>query len=189
MGHASKQENKKQASRENASPRRAAKPEPKESGTPRPSKRSMVAVAIFAVLVLFSLAFSIFAPKPDVGAKTVTLQVVDDRGGLISYEIHTDAEYLRQALEETEGLSVDGTESQYGLMIESVNGLTADWNADHAYWCIYVNDERAEYGVDSLPVRDGDVFRLQYTTDSGDPGGESAGGDAETDPASGNRVP
>ena len=31
---------------------------------------------------------------------------------------------------------------------------------------IYVNDELANYGVDQQPVTDGDVFRLEYTTES-----------------------
>lgn len=127
-----------------------------------------VAVVLFAVLIVMSLAFSLFSPQTAEGDKTIVIQVVDDGGVLRAYETHTDAEFLRQAMEETDGLTFDGNESQYGLMILTVNGLTADWDADHAWWSIYVNDERANYGIDSLPVADGDVFRLQYTTDEND---------------------
>ena len=66
-------------------------------------------------------------------------------------------------MEEAKGLTFSGDESDYGLMVVEINGVTADYNVDQSYWAFYVNDEYCNYGVDSQPVADGDVFRIEYT--------------------------
>lgn len=124
-----------------------------------------LAAAVVVVLALLIVAYHAFGAKTSQGAKHITVEVVDDMGDITSYDVRTDAEYLRQALEETEDLLVEGTESDYGLMIETVNGLTADYAADGAYWAIYVNGEYGNYGVDQQPVTDGDAYRLEYSSD------------------------
>lgn len=123
---------------------------------------ALLLVSVFA----FTLLYGMFSPQPAEGAKTIQIQVVDDKQQVTDYQTHTDASYLRQALEETDGLTFSGTEGPYGLMIETVNGVTADWEQDQAWWSIYINDELANYGVDNQPVADGDHFRLQYTTEA-----------------------
>lgn len=65
-------------------------------------------------------------------------------------------------MEEADGLEFSGTESEYGLMVETVNGVTADFNVDGAYWSFYVNGTYCNYGVDSQPVEDGDAFQIKY---------------------------
>lgn len=128
------------------------------------SKKAVIAVVVLAALIaLFALAYHFAAPKPAEGAKALTIEVVNDKAETTSYEVHTDAEYLRQAMEETEGLTFDGTESSYGLMVETVNGLTADYNTDGAYWAFYVNGEYCNYGIDSQPVEDGETYSIVYT--------------------------
>lgn len=128
------------------------------------SKKAIIAVIALAVLIaLFALVYHFAAPKPVEGAKTLTIEVVDDKENTASYEVHTDAEYLRQAMEETDGLTFDGTESEYGLMVETVNGVTADYNTDGAYWAFYVNGEYCSYGIDSQPVNDGETYSIIYT--------------------------
>lgn len=127
-------------------------------------KKAVIAVVVLAALIaLFALAYHFAAPKPAEGAKTLTIEVVNDKAETTSYEVHTDAEYLRQAMEETEGLTFEGTESSYGLMVETVNGLTADYNTDGAYWAFYVNGEYCNYGIDSQPVADGEAYSIVYT--------------------------
>ena len=59
-------------------------------------------------------------------------------------------------------LTIDAEESAYGLYIKGVNGLTADYAADGAYWGIYVNGEYGQFGIESQPVADGDAFSLVY---------------------------
>ncbi|MCM1101084.1 MAG: DUF4430 domain-containing protein [Acetatifactor muris] len=120
-------------------------------------------VAAALLFALFAGIYLIFGAKPVSGSKSITIDVVDDLQETTSYAVTTDAEFLRQAMEETENLSFSGSESAYGMMVNTVNGLTADYNADGAYWSFYVNGEYCNYGIDSQPVLDGDAFTIAYT--------------------------
>lgn len=118
---------------------------------------------LWQVAVLFGVVYAAFGPKGVGGDKTLTIEVTDDAGTTMTYTVDTDAEYLRQALKETEGLSVEGTESEYGLMVDTVNGLTADYSTNGAYWAFYVDGEYCEYGIDTQPVEDGQTYQIVYT--------------------------
>ena len=49
------------------------------------------------------------------------------------------------------------------MMVETVNGETVDFDRDGSYWAFYVNGEYCSYGIDTQPVEDEDVFRIEYT--------------------------
>ncbi|MDE5748470.1 MAG: DUF4430 domain-containing protein [Acetatifactor sp.] len=132
--------------------------------TKKTNKKLIVGVAVLALLIaLFAVMFFLFRPKAVQGAKSITIEVVDNNADSTMYDVHTDAEYLRQAMEEAEGLEFSGTESEYGMMVETINGVTADWNVDQSYWGFYVNGEYCNYGIDTQPVFDGDAFRIVYS--------------------------
>lgn len=116
-------------------------------------------VVLIAALVA---VWMIFGAKPQTGAKEITIEVINSADESTLYELNTDAEYLRQAMDEAEGLSYDGTESEYGIMINTVNGEVADYNVNGAYWSFYVNGEYCTYGIDTQPVADGDAFVIEY---------------------------
>lgn len=134
------------------------------SETGNRKKLAIAAAVVVAAAVIFGVIYLCFAPKAAEGSKTLTIEVVDDAGASEVFTVHTDAEYLREALEATEGLTVEGTESGYGLMVETVNGVTADYSTDGAYWAFYVNGEYCNYGVDEQPVADGETYSIVYTT-------------------------
>lgn len=119
--------------------------------------------ALVLLIVVFAAVFLLFRPKTVQGAKSITIEVVDNNAASTMYDVHTDAEYLCQAMEEAEGLEFSGTESEYGMMVETVNGVTADWNVDQSYWSFYVNGEYCNYGIDTQPVVDGDAFKIVYS--------------------------
>ncbi len=98
----------------------------------------------------------------DEGKYKIKVEVVDDQGDVKSYDASTDAEVLYDALLEIDGLTLDGYDSDYGYYITAVNGITADYDTDGAYWSVYVNGEYGSLGVDSQPVADGDIYRLAY---------------------------
>lgn len=129
-------------------------------------KKIVIGVAIFAVIVAALVAvWCVFGPKGTEGAKEYTLVVVDDQGEKTTYEANTDQEFLRGALEEleeSEDFTLEGSESEYGLFIEKVNDLEANYDKDGAYWSIYVNGEYGQYGLDTQPVTDGDEYTLAY---------------------------
>ncbi len=119
--------------------------------------------ALVLVLALFAGLFFAFRAKPVAGSKAITIEVVNSTQESIKYELQTDAEYLRQAMEEADGLTFDGTESEYGLMVETVNGELAEYNTNTAYWSFSVNGEYCMYGINTQPVMDGDAFAITYT--------------------------
>lgn len=138
-----------------------------EQTTKKNNTKKIVTGVVIAVLLvaIFAGVYHFFGPKTSEGTKNYTLQVVDKDGATTDYDAATDAQYLRGALEELEesdDFTIEGDESDYGLYINTVNGLTADYNTDGAYWAVYVNDNYAENGVDTQPVNDGDAFKLVY---------------------------
>lgn len=120
-------------------------------------------VALVVVIALLAIVYNVFKAKPVEGSKAITIEVVNKAEESTLYQVNTDAEYLRQAMEEAEGLTFSGTEDSYGLMVDTVNGETADYSTDGAYWAFYVNGEYCNYGVDEQPVLDGDSFSIVYT--------------------------
>lgn len=125
-------------------------------------KLGLILIPIILIIV-FGAVYFVAKPKPTAGSKNVTITVVDNNGASTSYTVATDAEYLRQAMEEADGLTFSGEESEYGMMVIEVNGVTADNNVDGAYWAFYINDNYCDYGIDSQPVADKDSFKIEYT--------------------------
>lgn len=126
-------------------------------------KKELLALGIFILLAAVSLlAYQLLSPRASEGTKEITVRVDHLEGEDTSFSFATQAEYLRQALEEQE--LVSGQESEYGLWVETVDGETAD-DSLQQWWGYEVNGTRAEYGVDGQPVNDGDVF--QFTLNVG----------------------
>lgn len=134
--------------------------------TRKKSPKIVLSVIVCAILIaVLAGSYWFFTSKATQGSKAYTLEVVDDSGKSTKYTGHTDAEYLRQALDELqkkEKFSYEGTKGDYGLYINKVNGVTADYNTDGAYWSLYVNGEYGNYGIDEQPVKDEDAFKLAY---------------------------
>ena len=122
-------------------------------------------VAFIAVVAILGAVYFFTRPETEQGAKEVGITVVNEEGKKTEYEIHTDAEYLQEAMEDAqeEGLTYSGTEGEYGLMVDTVNGEKADFDKDGAYWGFTVNGEYCNYGVSEQPVADGDEFEIIYT--------------------------
>lgn len=121
---------------------------------------------LVVLLAVLAVVYSVFGAKPVAGTKDITIEVVNKEAESTLYELSTDAEFLRQAMEEADGLTFSGTESEYGMMVDTVNGETADYSVDGSYWSFYVNEEYCNYGIDSQPVLDGDAFQIVYTMDA-----------------------
>lgn len=133
--------------------------------TEKKTNTKKIAAGVLALVLLIAIcafAYVKFKPQPVEGAKTISIEVVDDEGTSVIYEVHTDAEYLLQAMEDADGLTFDGEEGDYGFTVYTVNDVTADFNTDSAYWSFYLNDEYCNYGVSEQPVNDGDEFMIRY---------------------------
>ena len=129
-------------------------------------KKIILAVgALVLVAAIFAGVYFAFAPKASAGGKEITIEVIVDAQASTVYEVSTDAEYLGDAIRETEGLTVEGTESEYGLMVDTVNGVVADYNENGAYWAFYVDGEYCMYGMDQQPIEDGQAYQIIYTAE------------------------
>lgn len=135
-----------------------------------------IAMVIVAIMVVAVPMIAIFSPKGALSEnniateqataveKAITIEVIDSAKKSVTYNVTTDAEFLRGAMDDTEGLEYSGDESQYGIMVKTVNGELADYDKNGAYWSFTVNGEYSNHGIDTQPVNDGDEFVIAYTT-------------------------
>lgn len=93
--------------------------------------------------------------------KTITVTVIDKDWNVTEFTYETTAANLADVLKENK--LVKGSEGPYGLYIETVNGITANWDVDQSWWSITRNGEEAQVGASSLPVNNGDTFELVYS--------------------------
>ena len=93
------------------------------------------------------------SPKATVlgeGETKFSFTVTDLEGNEAAFEINTDKKTVGEALLELELIA--GDESEYGLYVKTVNGITLDYDKDGAYWAFYVNGEYATSGVDTTEI-------------------------------------
>ena len=95
------------------------------------------------------------------GATSFYFTAKDLDGTVTKYEIHTDATTVGEALVALE--LVSGDESDWGLMVTTVNGITADWATENAYWAFYIDGEYAQTGVDSTDITAGSHYEMVKT--------------------------
>lgn len=83
------------------------------------------------------------------GEKTVEMTVTaEDKSIVIT--VKTDAETVGDMLRETSVAT--GSEGDYGLFVDTVNGIKADWDTDRTYWGFYVDGEFSSVGVDGVDI-------------------------------------
>ena len=126
-------------------------------------KKKFIAVVVLVVVVAaMALAYGAFREKAVQGSKSITIEVVNDKGQSTMYELQTDAEYLAEAMDEA-GVNYEASEGPYGLTVDSVNGISGVFGVDAGYWGFFVNGDYCNYGISEQPVEDGDAFQIAYT--------------------------
>ena len=126
-------------------------------------KRNIIAVTGFVLLLI--VVFSVWyfnRPVAVDGSKTITLEVIHGDGSTASFTVSSEAENLRAALEQVDGL-IEGEDSAYGLMVSTVDGETADYARDQSWWCLTKDGEWIDTGVDSTMISDGEHYEFTYT--------------------------
>lgn len=93
--------------------------------------------------------------------KKITVTVIHKDGTTKEFTYETAEEFLGPVLQK-DGL-IEGNEGPYGLEITKVDGEQAIYNEDKAYWALYEGEEYALQGIDTTPVTDGGVYKLEYT--------------------------
>ena len=91
--------------------------------------------------------------------KTFDFTVVFVDGSSKTYTIKTTKTTVGEALLGA-GL-IAGEDSQYGLYVKTVDGVTHDYNADGKYWAFYVDGKYAPKGVDQTEIEEGKVYSFK----------------------------
>ena len=94
--------------------------------------------------------------------KSFVFEVTDLDGTKKEFEVNYDTEKTVGEALVNEGL-ISGEKGQYGLMVDTVDGQRYDYNEDGAYWAFNINGEYAMTGVDTTPIKDGDVYSFVAT--------------------------
>lgn len=132
--------------------------------------KSKVVLSILALVLIVAMALSFSACGNNDGntntgdakvEKTFVFKVVDLDGNEKSFDITTDAKTVGEALVAEKLIS--GEQGDYGLMVDTVNGIKYEYNADGAYWAFYVNGEYAMSGVDTTEIDETAVYSFVAT--------------------------
>ena len=89
----------------------------------------------------------------------VNLKVVDNDGNVSDFTVHVSSNSTVGDAFRMQGII---TERDF---ITTVNGITADWDANGAWWMFTIDDEMAIAGVDDTTVEAGATYAFVYTTD------------------------
>lgn len=93
------------------------------------------------------------------GAKTITFEVTAQEK-TVTFTVKTDREFLGDALMDC-GL-IAGEEGQFGIYVDAVNGIVADYKADQSYWEFSKDGQRLNSGVDFAEIKNGEKFEAAY---------------------------
>lgn len=127
-------------------------------------EKKRIAAALAALCLLAAGMYALWRvsrPAAEDGEKRVSVQVNHSDGTQAEFTYQTDQAYLGPLLEE-EGL-ISGTEGAYGLFVDTVDGETADYDADGGWWQLTCNGEPAQTGADQVALEDGGVYVWSYT--------------------------
>lgn len=124
-------------------------------------KMLLIAVAFVALIAVMAGVFALTRPETSQGAKTITVTVVHKDGTGKDFTCHTDEEFLGAVLVAEE--IVEGEQGEFGLYFNTADGETADYSVDGGWWQIFIGDEAAVTGADSIAITDGGVYKLVYT--------------------------
>lgn len=128
--------------------------------------RKKIVFAVLALALVIGILLGVYygtRPEAVEGGKNVTVLIVHKDGTEKKLEYATDLEYLADLLLEKELVTGYASE-EYGFTIESVDGVTADWNVDGAYWALYEGEEYATTSAAGIVLTDGGLYKLVYET-------------------------
>ncbi|MBR4857633.1 MAG: DUF4430 domain-containing protein [Clostridia bacterium] len=93
------------------------------------------------------------------GNKQFNFTAVDGEGTGYKFSISTDKTYVGEALEEL-GL-LEGSEGEFGLYVNKVNGIYAQYEVTGTYWAFYVDGVYASLGIDMTEITDNATYEMK----------------------------
>ncbi len=124
----------------------------------------MPAVLFLVLGILLTVLWRLNRPEPQITEKTISVEVIHSDGTEKTFSFRTEHGYLGNLLLE-EGLISGQDNTVYGLLVDTVDGETADYEADGSWWQLLINGAPAPTAVDGVTVTFGTVYTWVYTTD------------------------
>ena len=119
--------------------------------------KKLISLLLVMVMVLGLVACGSAEPKATGASFTVV--VADLEGKETTFAYTSDKATVGEALID-EGL-IEGHETEYGLYVDSVNGIALDWDKDGKYWAFYIDGEYAMTGVDATEITEGATYAFK----------------------------
>lgn len=102
----------------------------------------------------------------------ITIQIVDENDLIISENTYSfdEEDTLLGILDDYYDIacannnyqpSTCNPDSIFGTVILEIDDIKTNWTVD--YIAIYINDKYSTFGIDSIVLTDGDVYRFEYT--------------------------
>lgn len=125
-------------------------------------KRSfwVATILLIAALVMLGVWYAT-RPAPQEGMKHITVEVCHGDGTTKTFAYDTEEEYLGELLQKA-GL-ISGSESEYGLFVDTVDGEKADYSVNQSWWQLTCNGESSMTGADQVVIEDGGSYAWIYT--------------------------
>ena len=93
------------------------------------------------------------------GNKQFNFTAVDGEGTEYKFNIRTDKTYVGEALEELDIL--EGSEGEFGLYVNKVNGIYAQYEVTGTYWAFYVDGVYASAGIDLTEITENTAYEMK----------------------------
>lgn len=114
-------------------------------------------LALVLLVIVMGFVYMNFGPQGMKGDKNIIVEVITSEDESQEFKINTDAEFLRQALDEEE--LIEGSDSDFGFFITGVNGREA--NSDNQeWWSITKSGEYLQYGVNDIAIANGEHYEI-----------------------------
>lgn len=128
------------------------------------NKKSRFASLILVVLIAAMVLSLAACGRKDegsasAGTKSFSFEVVDPDGNTETFDVTSDKATVGEALMD-QGL-IAGEDSQYGLYVKTVNGLSLDYETDGMYWAFYINGEYGMSGCELTEIEDGATYSFK----------------------------
>ena len=123
--------------------------------------KKMISLLLVLVMVLALTACG--AKDEAASSEPVSFKVIvtDLEGKESTFEYTSRAASVGEALV-AEGL-IEAHEASFGLYIDAVNGISADWDKDQTYWAFYINGEYAVTGIGETKITADATYGLTLT--------------------------
>ncbi len=134
--------------------------------------KKLIITSILIVFALSSFFISDLLKQNDSDGK-ITIVLVDQIGDIVSRESYAfdETDTLFGILKEN--YEVGCADSSFHLSSEcqklplgsrvllKIDNVETDWM--NTFIAIYINDEYSNYGIDNIPLKNGDVIKFEYT--------------------------